>query len=645
MSKRNGFLVAISSSPHSEYLIRWTHERASELNERWCAVYIQNEEIGFSVNDVLKKNMNLAVDLGAEVLTAYEDDISRGILRVAVENSLSCIIVGKSQYNKLNIFNKKSNIAEKLIKNSGDIDIIILSDRNFVSSSAKRLFGNISFNDYFDIRQYFQVSLFLSVLILFNLFLHKYISYLSIGFVFLTAVSIISCFFQRGAVIFFATTSAVAWNYLFLKPHFTFMIEKLEDLLMFCMYFLTALIIGNLTTRLRKKEFFLRTRERILEELYRMSKILNVSNDIGEIIDNSITFLHEAFHLEFSFYLKNESNELEDKPCAGSDFCINERERKLASWSCANVKSAGRDTSYSQDSDLYYIPMKVRAQVIGVCIIRDSASVHVTLDNKNLLFTMILQIASAIERYELNKNRQKIEIAEESEKMHQILLNTVSHELRTPITTITNAGNGLLDDMLITNNEFRSIFVNDIIESSDRLNRIVDNLLGSIKIESGHIAPNLEWHDMSDIVNVVTRKLSKRIHDHVFVYSVKPFVKMVRIDFGLMEQLLTNLLYNSLLYTPTGSTIELEIAQDNENTVLSLRDNGPGIEERERDLIFQKFYRSRKNKKGGLGLGLSICKEIAEIHKGRIELQKEYTNGAHFVVTLPLEQSVLREIE
>lgn len=289
--------------------------------------------------------------------------------------------------------------------------------------------------------------------------------------------------------------------------------------------------------------------------------------------------------------------------------------------------------------------MKVRSQAVAVCVIRehDGNDQWLSVDRKNLLFTLISQIASSFERHVLNRSRQKLKLAQESEKLFQILLNTVSHELRTPITTINNAANGLLDEALISNGEIRTLFANDIIESSDRLNRVVDNLLGSIKIESGRLTLNLEWHDVSDLVNVVTGKLQKYLQNHNFIYSVKSSVTMVKFDFGLMEQLLTNLLYNAALYTHAGGNIELKIEQDEVNTTFSISDNGPGIAGNEREKIFQKFYRAKGNKKGGLGLGLSICKEIAEIHKGTIALREKNTSGALFVVSLPLEQSTLRE--
>ena len=110
------------------------------------------------------------------------------------------------------------------------------------------------------------------------------LSYLSIGLIFLAAVSIVSSFFKKGPVLLFSSASAVLWNFLFIPPRFDFYIERLEDLLIFLMCFISAIITGNLTSRLKVKELFLRNKENNLEELYQMSRILNETSNISEIM-------------------------------------------------------------------------------------------------------------------------------------------------------------------------------------------------------------------------------------------------------------------------------------------------------------------------------------------------------------------------
>jgi len=644
MMKSSGYVVAISASPYSEYLIKWTNKKALEQDVRWYAVHIQKDDAKFEDNENLKRNMNLVVDLGGELITTFDDDIADGIIRVAHHNAISHIVIGKPLgYKATGLFKNKS-IIDSLIRKSGELDIFVISEhhvRPVKKLHLRHIIENINYNS---VKEYLLVTLILVLLVIPNLYLNRYISYFSIGFILLSAVSVISSIFHRGAVLYFAAMSAVLWNFLFLYPHYTFFIAKLEDLLMFLMYFFTAFIIGNLTTRLRKREFFLRRREKVLEDLYRMSRILNSSDDRNEIIENSITFLHETFSLEFAFILVDEQKRLSPSVYPCSDFILEESDMEIAQWCFNSGRAAGSNTDVYTGSNYHFMPMTVRSQVIGICVIKETTgrSNLLTLDKKNLLFTLFSQISSAIERYELNKSRQIIRLAEESEKMYQILLNSVSHELRTPITTITNAGNGLTDTVLSKNDEIRQIFINDIIESSDRLNRVVDNLLGSLKIESCRLTPNLEWYDISDLVNEVIKKLAGFLSQHDFQYSIAPSIQMVKFDFSLMDQMLTNILYNAVLYTPSGSRIYLSIEQKDDLTIIIVSDNGPGISESDKNNVFKKFYRSKNNKKGGLGLGLSICREIAEIHRGTITLADDCAPGSRFIVSLPLEQSTLR---
>lgn len=637
------YLVAISPSPYSQYLIRWTRKKAFEQRVPWLAVYIQsNSELSEEEQNLLNYNMKLVNELGAEIIVSMDDDITKGIIRVAQQHNISHIVIGKPLgYTPSGAFTT-NNIIDTLIRESGEIDIFVVSEHTY-RPEKKRFFAR--FAAWFgkgSIQEYALVTLWLVLLVAFNLFLDIFISYLSVGFIFLAAVSIISSLYRRGPVLYFASLSAVLWNFLFLQPRFTLFIDHLEDLLMFLMYFITAVIIGNLTTRLRVKEAFLRNREKNLEELYQMSKILNEAGTLDDIITRTILFLRKTLSIKTAIFLKDEDDNLSPRPHEGGDFALSGEEWSEALWCFKNQKPAGRSTRTFVAAQYYYIPLMHQSDPAGVLVIDSKGKTDFTVEQKNLLTTLVSQVSTAIERYYHHRTQHRIKLAEDSEKLYQILLNSISHELRTPITTITTSANGLLDRDLRENPEVRNIFTNDIIEASERLNRIVDNLLGSLRIESNRITLNSDWYDISELVSTVQNKLDKLMRDHLFKVEISRDIPMVKFDFNLMEQLLTNLLYNALLYTPAGSRILLTIQSKNQTIIMSVIDNGPGIHENERNRIFNKFYRSKNAKAGGLGLGLSICREIAEIHGGAVHVESNDQGGASFVVTLPLEQSEIR---
>ncbi|MBN2041081.1 MAG: DUF4118 domain-containing protein [Spirochaetes bacterium] len=639
LKNSSGFLVAISASPYSQYLIKWTCETAAKRKSRWLAVYIQTErELTKEENELLKRNLDLVNQLGGELIISMDDDVPAGIMRVAARHSISHIVIGKPLGYKPALFRKK-DIIKTLIKLSGETDIFVISEQSIRAEKKpfflKLLSGAVAVN----IRGYLLVSVWLLLLVVLNLFLFNYINYLSVGFIFLAAVTVVSLFCRRGPVLYFAALSAVLWNFLFLQPRFTVYIDHLEDLFMFLMYFLSAFIIGNLTTRLRLNEAFLRKREKNLEELYRMSKVLNESGTKDEIIQKSTGLLKEFFSAGLVLYLNDENNSLSMLPFNGSDFALSDDDWKEA----FNVFENRQTLFQTQGSGYCYIPLLTGSIPLGVLAMNLKDKGDFTVEQQDLLTTLVSQMTAAIERNEYNITQQKIKLAEESEKLYQILLNSVSHELRTPITTIATSANGLIDDELGKNVDVRKIFADDIIEAADRLNRIVDNLLGSLKMESGRIMLNLEWYDVSELVSAAVKKMGKILKKHKFTSSLDNDLPAVKFDFRLMEQLLTNLLYNAIMYTPEDTFIHLNVRADNDDVVISIDDSGPGISAEDKEKIFDKFYRSRRERAGGLGLGLSICREIAEIHKGTIIYEKSRFGGACFTVRLPLQRDEIKE--
>ncbi len=635
-----GYLVAISASPYSQYIVKWTRKFAMQQKVPWSAVYIQtSRKLSEDENSQLKKNIELVTELGAELFVSLDDDTTDGILRIARQHNISHIVIGKPLGYKHSIFSPDRNIVDSLIKKSGGIDIFVISEQIKQNKNRSLLFGNPFFATDKTPADFLLVTIWLTLLIGINLYLNQYINYLSVGFILLAAVAVIASIYSKGPVLYFASLSAILWNFLFLQPRFTFYIDRLEDLLMFLMYFITAFIIGNLTTRLRIKDSFLRRREKNLEELYRMGRILNESNNLDDLIEKSMKLLKSIFAVHVAIFLRDEDNNLSREVHKESDFSLTANEFNLALWCYKKGKPAGNGTEMFSNSEYYFFPMLTQSTPAGVLVIDKNQDNGFTIEQENLFVSLVSQITIAVERSEYNRTWQRIRLAEESEKIYQILLNSVSHELKTPITTISTAANGLIDENLGEKPEVRKIFANDIVEASERLNRIVDNLLGSIRIESNKSILNLEWYDIGELVAVVQKKTGRMIEQHDFQLKIDNSLPLLKFDFMLMDHLLTNLLYNAILYTPKDSIIRLCIFMEKENTVISVSDSGPGIPEREREKIFRKFYRSKGVKTGGLGLGLTICREITEIHGGTIIVEKSDMGGAAFIVRIPLQRS------
>lgn len=232
--------------------------------------------------------------------------------------------------------------------------------------------------------------------------------------------------------------------------------------------------------------------------------------------------------------------------------------------------------------------------------------------------------------------RQKEERAKAA-KLYDTLFNSLSHELRTPIATIMGASDNLLQSGPALNEVAKHRLYEEINLASERLNRLVDNLLNMSRLDSGYIRPRLDWCDLGELVYTVVNHLKKELEHHEVNIAVPENLPLVKLDFGLIEQALTNILYNAALYTPAGSAIKIEGKVLESCCVLAVTDQGQGFPKDDLELVFEKFYRSKNTRTGGVGLGLSIAKGFVDAHQGSILLENVRGGGAKFTLKIPVE--------
>lgn len=263
---------------------------------------------------------------------------------------------------------------------------------------------------------------------------------------------------------------------------------------------------------------------------------------------------------------------------------------------------------------------------------------HIAKPEDILLFGMFFMIA-ILNGVLTSKIRQTSELAQkahfldQSDKLYKTLFNSISHELRIPVSTIMGAS-----ENLVTNSyppEVQAELNHEIFTASIRLNRVIENLLSMSRLETGRISVKPDWHDINDLVNQVISDLDEELSNFIVLFEVPDDMPPVRIDFGLMEQVLYNLLFNSCQHAPPGSEIHIRAAHTNGTLIMEVTDKGPGFPEDKIEQVFDKFFRIEESSPGGLGLGLSIVKGFIEAHKGTITIENVPSGGARFNIRIP----------
>jgi two-component system sensor histidine kinase KdpD len=261
--------------------------------------------------------------------------------------------------------------------------------------------------------------------------------------------------------------------------------------------------------------------------------------------------------------------------------------------------------------------------------------------HKNLWDTFLTQISNALEREFLGELAQKVRFLDESDRLYKTLFNSISHELRIPISTIMGASDTIISSD--NSKEVQTELCQEIFTASLRLNRLVENLLNMSRLESGHFSVRLDWYDLNDLVNKVIKDLSDELEQFRLKVDIEDEMPLVKIDFGLIEQVLYNLLINSTQYAPVTAIITLRAHHEKGNLVIEVEDEGPGFPETELKNVFRKFFKVNNRKTGGLGLGLSIVKGFVEAHNGTISVANVKHGGAKFSIQIPSEKPDIRK--
>jgi two-component system sensor histidine kinase KdpD len=629
-------LVALSPSPLSASLIRWTRRLADGVQAPWLAGYVETSRpLGEAEQRRLNANLDLARQLGAEVIATTDEDVVRGLLRVAREHNVTQIVFGKPGGGWLMGWPGRS-LLQRLVETSGDIDVLVVrADSHDPPVKSRRALVHVQSRK----DQYLWALALVAAVTLVGLIVHRWIGYQAVALVYLFAVVVLGMVVGRGPNLFAATLTALCWNFLFVPPVFTFRITGFHDLMLFAMYFVVALATGQLTTRMRLQQEAERQRERRTAALYRLTQELSSAGTFPELLGAAIREVNTAFEADVAVLLPDPELNTQLSPYPAGLWQLDEKEESVAGWVFQHDRPAGRFTDTLPQAAALHLPLSAGGKPSGVIALRFRSDREPTVQQRNLLDSFVRQIALVIDRQRLRDADTRAKLLTESERLGKTLLDSVSHELRTPLAAITSAAAGLENLEGQDNPALRRALTAELGAASARLNRLVGNLLDMTRLESGPIKLRCDWCDLADLVNVARRELEKELAGHKVRIELAPGLPLVQMDFVLMQQALMNLLLNAATHTPPGTEVVLGALARDKELVLTVSDHGPGILPKALPHLFDKFYRAPDARAGGSGLGLSIVKGFVEAHGGYVEAQNRPAGGAEFTIHLPLGET------
>jgi two-component system, OmpR family, sensor histidine kinase KdpD len=431
----------------------------------------------------------------------------------------------------------------------------------------------------------------------------------------------------------------LSFDYFFVPPVMSFTVSDIRYLLNFALFLAVALVTGTLAARLRRQAEAARERERRTAALYSLSQKIAAETDIQRALRAVVETVASDGSTEAAIFIPGPQYSLLDLVAYSGDegFLLDHKEKAAAQLAFEHRQQTMPRTQVTGEPKLFFLPISDGEKSVGVFAVRLMRGQSLSADRQKDFEAFASLTALAITRAHLSFEAEQAKWLSESEKLHRSLLNAVSHDLRTPLSSIMGAVTGLLAEGEVYDPEAKNTLLRTIREGAQRMNRFITNLLDMARLESGILKPNKEWCDVQDLIGVSLNEVQDSLPRDRLRLSLSEDLPLVEADFGLIEQVVINLVENAAKYSPPQSEVSVSAFLYENEIRIAVGDEGPMIAEEDRDRVFDKFYRLRSSKHvAGTGLGLSICKGIMEAHGGRIWVEPVGEGGNGFVLALPL---------
>ena len=444
----------------------------------------------------------------------------------------------------------------------------------------------------------------------------------TVGFTFLLAILVVSANWGLRYALLMAVVATLAYNYFFLPPLLHFTIADPQNWVALVVFLITALIASQLSERARREALESNQRRQEVERLYAFSQQLLLADNVFGLLNSVPGYIVESFGVGgAALFLENKQKTY------FSDIALQ------TSLPVEELKSVcGRGE-----------PMRDRQR--GICLmplhlgVRSIGSFGITGCNlsRETLEAIGSLVAIAIERAGTMEKLSRAEAARESDRLRSLLLDSVTHEFRTPLTAIKASAETLMSEAKLDRPQLQELLA-VINEESDRLNRLVGEAAEVAQLDARQVELRFEPHRIRQAVDLAVQESKHALEHHPIEITVPDSLPSVKMDLDRIIEVLAQLLDNAGKYSPPDSPIHITADVRGGQLVTSVADHGPGIDDIEQAMIFEKFYRGRDQRLSiqGTGMGLAIAKAIVELHGGTIGVTSQVGRGSVFYFSLPL---------
>jgi two-component system, OmpR family, sensor histidine kinase KdpD len=397
-------------------------------------------------------------------------------------------------------------------------------------------------------------------------------------------------------------------------PQLTFRFDDVEDVATGVVFLSVALIVGLLVGQASEDRARASRREREARFLGTLSSTLHTGEVPDRVLDEFAEVLLEPFALS--------KVEVE------------------ATLDGTELRAVSRTDGETSAGPRTTVPLLAGEASIGRLVAeRPDGGRPFSRDDQLLLEVAARQATAALDRARLDARARIAQLDAETNQLRAAMFSSVTHDLRTPLASIKAGVTSLLDAAVHHDPEQERELLTTILEETDRLNRLVGNLLDLARIRAGALTPTRQEAAMDEIVEVVLARMRPRLVRHTVAADLPSDLPDVSVDPVQLDQVLTNLLENAGRHAPEGSEIRVSVQWIRDAVQVRIADQGPGIPMDERERVFEAFYRgSSSPETPGSGLGLAISKAVVVAHGGRIWIESGPEGGCVVAFEIPREE-------
>jgi two-component system, OmpR family, sensor histidine kinase KdpD len=443
---------------------------------------------------------------------------------------------------------------------------------------------------------------------------------------FLLAILAVSAVWGMVVSVFMSLAAMLVFNYLFLPPVGTLTIADPQNWVALFVFVITSIVGSRLASRIREEADEAHQRRREVERLYRFSRKLLGEGNVIQLMNAIPDYIVESFE------------------AGAAELFLPQKDKFYRSgFGAAQLDEEKMKTAYLLDEvtmdterGVYYIPIRMGVRAIASLGISGRELARQTVEAVSTMVAIAIERARAVEQL------SQTEAERQGERLKSALLDSITHDFRTPLTSMKAAVSSLLSSKSSDAEQTHELLT-IVDEECDRLNRLVEEAGEMAKLEAGEFELELEAVPIEEIIQASLAHCKLALAGRPVDVQISPGLPPVTADRERAKEAMVQLIDNANLYSPKDLPITITAELTGDSVTTSVADQGPGIDDFDQTMIFEKFYRGKDQRYlvRGTGMGLPIAKAIIAAQNGTIGVTSQLGHGSVFSFTLPVARAAL----